>query len=55
MNGTVSSTGSKVTVNVEQKNDKSPMGNANIAMELETKRIGDCPAGGDKAAAPAPG
>ena len=55
MNGTVSSTGSKVNVNVEQKNDKSPMGNANIAMELETKRIGDCPASGDKAAAPKPG
>ena len=55
MNGTVSSTGSKVDVNVEQKNDKSPMGNANIAMELETKRIGDCPAGGDKAPAPAAG
>jgi hypothetical protein len=48
MNGTVSSTGSKVNVNVEQKNDKSPMGNANIAMELETTRIGDCPAGGNK-------
>ena len=55
MNGTVSSTGSKVTVNVEQKNDKSPMGNANIAMELETRRIGDCPAGGDKGPAPKPG
>ena len=52
MNGTVSSTGSKVKVNVEQKNDKSPMGNANIAMELDTKRIGDCPAGGDKSPAP---
>ncbi|WP_195908525.1 DUF3617 domain-containing protein [Novosphingobium sp. Gsoil 351] len=45
MNGTVSRTGSKVNVNVEQRNDKSPMGNANIAMELETTRIGDCPAG----------
>ncbi len=55
MNGTVSSTGSKVNVNVEQKNDKSPMGNANIAMELETKRIGDCKPGADKAAAPKPG
>lgn len=52
MNGTVSSTGSKVNVNVEQKNDKSPMGNANIAMELDTKRIGDCPAGGDSTKAP---
>lgn len=52
MNGTVSATGSKVTVNVEQKNDKSPMGNANIAMVLDTKRIGDCPAGGDKSPAP---
>ena len=55
MNGTVSSTGSKVKVNVEQKNDKSPMGNANIAMELETRRIGDCPAGGDKSPAQKPG
>ena len=55
MNGTVSSTGSKVNVNVEQKNEKSPMGNANIAMELETKRIGDCRPGGDKSLAPAPG
>ena len=53
MNGTVSATGSKVSVNVEQKNDKSPMGNANIAMELDTKRIGDCPTGG--ATSPAPG
>ena len=52
MNGTVSSTGSHVNVNVEQKNDKSPMGNANIAMELDTKRIGDCPAGGDSTKAP---
>ena len=52
MNGTVSSTGSHVKVNVEQKNDKSPMGNANIAMELETKRIGDCPAGAAKSAVP---
>ena len=52
MNGTVSSTGSHVTVNVEQKNAKSPMGSANIAMELDTKRIGDCPAGGDKTSPP---
>ncbi len=52
MNGTVSATGSRVNVNVEQKNDKSPMGNANIAMELETTRIGDCPPGGDKSKVP---
>ena len=52
MNGTVSSTGSHVNVNVEQKNDKSPMGNANIAMELDTKRIGDCPAGGGSTKVP---
>ena len=52
MNGTVSSTGSHVTVNVEQKNAKSPMGSAYIAMELDTKRIGDCPAGGDKTSPP---
>ena len=52
MNGTVSATGSQVTVNVEQKNDKSPMGNADIAMELDTRRIGDCPAGGAKSPAP---
>ena len=45
LDGTVSSTGSKVNVDVEQKNDKSPMGNATIAMEMETQRIGDCPAG----------
>ena len=45
LNGTVGATGSKVNVNVEQKNDKSPMGNATIAMEMETQRIGDCPAG----------
>ena len=54
MNGTVSSTGSKVNVNVEQKNDKSPMGNANIAMELETKRIGDCKPGADSGGGKAP-
>ena len=54
MNGTVSSTGSKVNVNVEQKNDKSPMGNANIAMELETKRIGDCKPGADSGSGKAP-
>ena len=46
MNGTVSATGSKVNVNVEQKNAKSPMGNATIAMEMETRRTGDCAAGG---------
>ena len=51
MTGTVSSTGSKVKVNVEQKNDTSPMGNANITMELDTQRTGDCPAGADKPAA----
>jgi len=48
LNGTVSSTGSKVNVNVEQKNAKSPMGNATIAMEMETSRIGDCPTGAGK-------
>ena len=45
MTGTVASTGSKVKVDVDQKNDKSPMGNARIGMELETRRLGDCPAG----------
>lgn len=44
LNGTVKATGSKVNVNVEQKGGQQPMGNANIAMELETNRIGDCPA-----------
>ncbi|MCA1661764.1 MAG: DUF3617 domain-containing protein [Novosphingobium sp.] len=44
LNGTVGPTGSKVNVNVEQKNDKSPIGNATIAMEMETTRTGDCPA-----------
>jgi hypothetical protein len=48
LNGTVSSTGSKVNVNVEQKNAKSPMGNATIAMEMETSRTGDCPTGAGK-------
>jgi hypothetical protein len=48
LNGTVSSTGSKVNVNVEQKNAKSPIGNATIAMEMETSRIGDCPTGAGK-------
>jgi len=46
MNGTVSKTGSDVKVDVQQKNDKSPMGNANLAMEVSSKRIGDCPAAG---------
>jgi hypothetical protein len=45
MNGTVARTGSKVNVEVVQKNDKAPMRNANIAMELTTTRLGDCPAG----------
>lgn len=45
MNGTVSRTGSEVKVDVVQRNDKSPMGNATIAMEISSKRIGDCPAG----------
>lgn len=45
MNGTVGKTGSKVNVNVAQKNDGAPMGNADIAMELTTTRLGDCPAG----------
>ena len=44
MNGTVSSTGSQVNVQVAQKNAKSPMGNADIAMELTTTRVGECPA-----------
>jgi Protein of unknown function (DUF3617) len=44
MNGTVSKTGSAVKVDVQQKDDKTPMGNANIAMEVSSKRIGDCPA-----------
>ncbi|HUQ13133.1 MAG TPA: DUF3617 domain-containing protein [Novosphingobium sp.] len=45
MNGTVSRTGSEVKVDVVQKNDKSPMGNATIAMEISSKRVGECPAG----------
>lgn len=44
MNGTVSKTGSSVKVDVQQKNDKEPMGNGTIAMEVSTKRLGDCPA-----------
>lgn len=43
MNGTVSKTGSAVKVNVEQKGEKTPMGNATIAMEVRSKRVGDCP------------
>ena len=46
MNGTVSKTGSAVKVDVQQKDDKTPMGNANIAMEVSSKRVGDCPASG---------
>ena len=46
MTGTVESTGSKVKVDVDQTNPKTPMGNAKIGMELETRRLGDCPAGG---------
>ena len=45
LNGTISATGSKVNVNVEQKGSKAQMGNANIAMQMETNRIGECPAG----------
>ena len=45
MNGTVSKTGSAVKVNVQQKNDKTPMGNADISMEVSSKRLGDCPGG----------
>ncbi|MET0181166.1 MAG: DUF3617 domain-containing protein, partial [Novosphingobium sp.] len=41
MNGSVSKTGSAVKVDVQQKDDKTPMGNANIAMEVSTKRVGD--------------
>jgi len=44
MKGTVSSTGSQVTVDVQQKDAKSPMGNANITMELKTERVGECAA-----------
>jgi hypothetical protein len=44
MNGKVSKTGSQIKVDVEQKNDKGPMGNANISMEVSSKRLGDCPA-----------
>jgi hypothetical protein len=43
MNGSVGKTGSKVNVNVAQKNEGAPMGNADIAMELTTTRLGDCP------------
>ena len=43
--GTISATGSKVNVNVEQQSSQGAMGNANIAMAMETQRIGDCPAG----------
>ena len=46
MSGTVSKTGSNIKIDGQQKNDKSPMGNANLAMEVSSKRLGDCPAAG---------
>lgn len=46
LKGSISSTGSKVNVDIEQKGSKTPMSNAVIAMQMETTRIGDCPAGG---------
>lgn len=45
MNGTVGPSGSTVKVDVDQTNDKSPMGNAKIAMEVKSTRLGDCPGG----------
>ena len=44
MNGSVSKTGSTIKVDVTQKNEKVPMGNATIAMQVSSKRLGDCPA-----------
>jgi hypothetical protein len=46
MTGTVGKTGSQVTVDVDQKNARTPMGNAKIVMDLKTERLGDCPAAG---------
>jgi len=40
--GTVSSTGSDITVDVDQKNPNSPMGNAKIGMHMKTERTGEC-------------
>jgi hypothetical protein len=44
MAGTVGEEGSDVNVTVAQQGGKAPMANANIAMHLVSKRIGDCPA-----------
>jgi hypothetical protein len=42
INGKVSKSGSAVKVNVEQSGEKSAAGNAQIAMEVSSKRLGDC-------------
>lgn len=44
MEGSVRPDGSEVKVKVKQEGSKQPMGNATIAMEMETKRTGDCTA-----------
>lgn len=41
--GMITSTGADVTVDIDQKNSKSPMENAVITMHMKTERIGDCP------------
>ncbi|MFT4025625.1 MAG: DUF3617 domain-containing protein [Novosphingobium sp.] len=45
--GTVSETGSDVTVSIEQQGGHAPMANAKIAMHLVSQRTGDC-TGGEK-------
>lgn len=45
--GKVTSEGSDVTVNVDQKGPAdNPMGTAKIGMHMTSQRTGDCPAGG---------
>jgi hypothetical protein len=54
MNGTVSTTGSSVKVDVEQTGGSGPMDNAKIGMDISSERISDCPAGAATPSAPAP-
>jgi len=44
MTGTVGSQGSDVSVEIKTVNPASPMGNSTIAMQMVSKRTGDCPA-----------
>ena len=44
MAGKVEKEGSDVTVSIDQQGGQAPMGNAKIAMHMESQRVGDCPA-----------